>query len=65
MSLTVTQATAVNRLANYLLSFDLGEDAHAQALEHLGTLIPDAYKRLHADYSPERYAEAVDAWDAS
>lgn len=65
MSLTVAQASAVNKLADYLLSFDLGEDEHAAALDHLGALIPDAFRRLHAGYSPERYAEAVNAWDAS
>lgn len=65
MSLTVAQANAVNKLADYLLSFDLGETEHAEALAHLATLIPDAHKRLMAGYSLERYAEAVDAWDAS
>jgi hypothetical protein len=65
VSLTITQATAVNRLADYLLSFDEGTDQHAAVLGHLGTLIPAAYKALGAGYSPERYAEAVDAWDAS
>ena len=63
--MNITQATAVNRLAAYLLSFDEGTDEHAQALNHLGALIPAAYKALGAGYSPERYAEAVDAWDAS
>jgi hypothetical protein len=65
MSLTIGQANTVNRLADYLLSFDEGDERHAAALADLATLIPHAYQALGAGYSPERYAEAVDAWDAS
>lgn len=38
---------------------------HARALTDLATLIPAANKALHAGYTPECYAEAVAAWDAS
>jgi len=61
----ITQATAVNNLAKYLLSFDEGDDRHALALADLGLLIPAAYDRLGAGFSPDRYGTEVDAWDAS